>query len=192
MKKKLGFDLILLGAPASGKDTQAKLLEKKYALKPVESGDYLRALARNKTKIGGLLSNNFAKGHPAPTKLIKEFLATNLKFPPKNANYIFVGNPRLKPEAEFLVKELNKKQRNFFVLFIKLPQNEIWKRSAKRLRDDQDLHYVKTRINYHKYQVAKTVAYFRKQKKLEFIDGNQTIASVNKDILKAINQFRKS
>ena len=40
MKKRLGFDLILLGAPAAGKDTQAILLERKFAFKPVESGKY--------------------------------------------------------------------------------------------------------------------------------------------------------
>ena len=36
--KKLGFDLILLGDPTAGKDTQAAILMKKYELKSVESG----------------------------------------------------------------------------------------------------------------------------------------------------------
>src|SRR5258708_23763593 len=45
--KKLGFDLILLGDPASGKDTQAAILEKKYSLYPVASGVFFRKLLKS-------------------------------------------------------------------------------------------------------------------------------------------------
>lgn len=191
MKKRLGFDLILLGAPAAGKDTQARLLEKKFALKAVESGNYFRALAKNKTKIGQTLRREFAKGRPAPIALVKEFLQTTLKFRPKNADFMFVGNPRLKPEAEFLAKELGSRQEEFLVIFIKLPINEIWKRSARRMRDDQDLNHVQERINWHKKQVGKTVRYFQRLGKLEVVDGNQAINKVDKDLLSIIHDYKK-
>jgi adenylate kinase len=191
-KQRLGFDIILLGAPASGKDTQAALLERKFALKPVESGVYLRGLIKNKTKLGALLRNNFSKGLPAPIKIVKEFLDANFKHISSNQDLIFVGNPRLKPEAEYLNKLALNNHRNYLVFYINLPEKEIWERSEKRMRNGDDTKYIQTRINWHKKQVSKTIRYFQKLHKLEFIDGNRTIKEVNKEILKAINDYKRS
>ena len=43
--KKLGFNIVLLGMIASGKETQANILSKKYALKFVETGVYSRKVS---------------------------------------------------------------------------------------------------------------------------------------------------
>lgn len=191
-KIRLGFDLILLGAPASGKDTQARLLEKKFVLRAVESGQYLRGLTRNKTKLGAAVRKRLQKGLPAPVEVIKEFLTANVRLAPKNGNLMFVGNPRLKPEAEFLKNLLVANNRDFFVIYLKLDTKDIWKRSEARMRDTGDSKYVSERIKWHRAQVGKTVKYFEKIKKLKFIEGNQTIKKVNLDILKAINDYKKS
>ena len=46
--KKLGFNIILLGMIASGKETQANILKKRYALKFVETGVHTRKLLKKK------------------------------------------------------------------------------------------------------------------------------------------------
>jgi adenylate kinase len=192
MKKRLGFDLIILGDPASGKDTQARLLERKFVLKSVESGQYLRGLQKNKTALGAEIRKILEKGSPAPVKVIKEFLTANVRLAPANKDLMFVGNPRLKPEAEFLVKLLTQSKRDFFVLYITLDVSEIWKRSQARKRDDSDLHRVRERIAWHKRQVSKTIKFFESEHKLTRINGNRTIKLVNSDIIKAINAYKKS
>ncbi|MBX4204708.1 MAG: nucleoside monophosphate kinase [Candidatus Doudnabacteria bacterium] len=191
-KTRLRFDLVLLGAPAAGKDTQAALLQRKFALKPVESGKYLRGLQRNKTKIGALVRETAALGLPAPVDLIKEFLTANIRLAPKDRDLIFVGNPRLKPEAEFLRKLFLANDRDFLVLYITLPAAEIWERSAKRMRGVEDSKYISRRIAWHKKQVGLTVKYFQKLNKLQVINGDQPVKKVNQDILKTINDYRKS
>jgi adenylate kinase len=191
MKKRLGFDVIILGDPASGKDTQAKLLERKFLLKSVESGKYLRGLQKNKTQLGAEIRKILIKGSPAPINVIKEFLAANVRLATPGKNLIFVGNPRLKPEAEFLVKLLSQNNRDFFVVYITLPVSKIWERSAARKRDDSDLHRVRERIAWHKRQVSKTIKFFESIHKLKIIDGNQTIQLVNKDIIRAINDYKR-
>ena len=192
MKKKLGFDLVMLGAPAAGKDTQAALLERKFALKAVESGKYLRSLTKNKTKIGELLHKNLSKGLPAPVNLVKEFLKANVSRVSKNYDLIFVGNPRLRPEAEYLNNLLTDAKRDYLVIYINLPVKEIWRRSEKRMRNIDDSKYVQTRINWHRTQVAKTVRYFQSKHKLRFIDGNRPIKEVNKEIIKVLNDYERS
>ncbi len=192
--EKLGFNVVLLGQVAAGKDTQADILRKKYAFKPVESGRYWRKIAKEKGERGDWLRRTTSKGLPAPVALMKEFLVENIGKKPKNKDLLFVGNPRLKPEAQLLKKLLTEKGQDFFVIYIGLPDKEIYKRSALRNREagDTEKRYIQNRITYHKEQVAKTAAYFESLGKLKRINGNQTIEKVTADIEKAIAARRKT
>lgn len=191
MQKRLGFDLILLGDPTAGKDTQAAILMKHYALKPVETGVYWRSLAKKKNN-SALIRNRQARSLPAPVKVIKEFLINNLQRVPKNKNLIFVGGPKLKPEAEFLKKQLELNKRDFLVIWMTLPIKEILKRSLKRMRNIDDSKYIRVRINWYKNQQGKTLKYFKKLGKVRFVKANQSIPKVTKDIEKAINDYSRS
>jgi adenylate kinase len=195
--KKLGFDLILLGDPASGKDTQAAIIMKKYALKPVESGKHWRSMLKQKTREGDWLRRTMGVGHPTPVVLMKKFLVENIKKAPKNKNLIFIGNPRLKPEAQLLKKLLESGKRDFFAVYIKVPEAEVFKRLAGRKQtqrrgDDANVSFIQNRINYTKKQVSKTVKYLTGLKKLKVINGKQPIAKVNKDLQKVINDYQRS
>jgi adenylate kinase len=190
--KRLGFDLILLGDPTSGKDTQAEILKKKYALKTIESGKHWRIRAKNKNAEGAWLRRTMSLGYPAPIELMKKFLKAEITKAPANKNLLFVGNPRLKPEAQLLKKLLDKKQRDFFVLYIQIPVKEILARTKSRARSKIEDAGVWNRINYTKNQVSKTVQYFKSLKKLKVIHGYRTINNVSKDIEKAINDYKKS
>lgn len=191
--RKLGFDLIFLGAPASGKDTQARFLMNHYELKRIESGTYLRKHLKDKTAFGKLLRQTVGISKPAPISVMKTFLANELKRAPKSRNLIFIGNPRLKPEAQFLVKQLKNHKRDFLTLYIKLPEKEIIKRSYYRMRhDDLKKVLVERRISWHKKQVSLTVKYFQSLKKLKFIDGDQQIFKVARDVQKAISDYSQA
>src|SRR4026207_1987374 len=138
--KKLGFDLIILGDSTSGKDTQALLLAKKYKVKLARSGEYLRKYKAKQYVSGGL----------AATNLIIPFLNYSLENIKRDQNIIFVGAARLKKEAEYLVKQLKKRNRDFFVIYIQLPKTEIIKRSLLRAAraEDKDLRLINSRIKY--------------------------------------------
>lgn len=189
---KLGFDLILLGAPAAGKDTQALKLLEKYQFKAVESGKHWRKMASKKNAQGALLRKTYSKGQAAPVKFMKDFLSAQLKNIPANTDLLFIGNPRLKPEAQLLTKLLKAKNRDYLVVSIELPQAEIKKRSLLRMRDEQDWKYVDNRIKMYKFQVSKTLDYFKSLNKLRVVKGNQSVPLVSKDILKIIHDYNRS
>ncbi|MEK7060111.1 MAG: nucleoside monophosphate kinase [Patescibacteria group bacterium] len=189
--KKLGFDLILLGDPTSGKDTQAVLLMKRYSLKAVESGKHWRTIAKKKNAEGAWLRKTMSLGHPAPVVLMKKFLRDSVRNAPKNKNLIFIGNPKLKPEGQFLTKLLKEKNRDFFVLYLKILVPEILKRTKLRARLKSEDEGVRNRIRYTKRQMSKTVKYFQSLDKLKLINGNQSIPKVTKDILKEIEKHKK-
>jgi adenylate kinase family enzyme len=190
--RKLGFDIILLGAPASGKDTQALLLRRKFDLKPIESGKYWRRLATQKNKIGELLRKTSQRGDPTPVRLMKKFLLDNVSKVKPHTDLIFVGNPRLKPEAQLLVKLLTSKGRDFKAFYLSLPKSEVYTRSYSRKEARADTHYISNRLRYHKLQVSKTIKYFKKIKKMEIIDGNRPVSAVAKSLEKFLNDYKKS
>ncbi|OGI64979.1 hypothetical protein A3A95_02410 [Candidatus Nomurabacteria bacterium RIFCSPLOWO2_01_FULL_39_18] len=197
--KRLGFNIVLLGMIASGKETQANILKKKYALKFVESGVYWRKLLKEKSVDGDWVRRTTGKGSPAPVALMKKFLVREIAKKPKNKDLLFLGNPRLKPEAQLLKKILSKKRQDFFALYISLPDKEVYKRSLKRRTGKMKGIYkvfdtkkiIGTRIKWHKDQVGKTVKYFQSLKKLKIINGNQPIPKVTKDVLKEIEEYKK-
>ena len=197
--KRLGFNIVLLGTITSGKDTQAKILAKKYDLKLIESGIYWRRLMKEKSKDGEWLRRTTGKGKPAPVILMKKFLIREISKKPKDKDLLFLGNPRLKPEAQLLKKLFKIKKEDFFALYISLPDREIYKRSLQRVNTNIEQAYkafdnkknIATRIAWHKDQVGKTVKYFESLGKLKKINGNQPIPKVTKNILKEIEKYKK-
>lgn len=190
-KTLLPFHVVLLGQIASGKDTQAEILAEKFAFSLVESGKYWRILAKSKTPEGEMLRKTTEKGLPAPVVLMKKFLVDHISKVPKNKKLLFVGNPRLKPEAQLLHKLMKEKKDDYVVLYISLPDKEIERRSLSRLRNQDDELYLKRRILWHKEQVSKSVQYFKDHVSFAQINGNQSISSVTLDIHKALYRFLK-
>ncbi|MFA5937278.1 MAG: nucleoside monophosphate kinase [Candidatus Paceibacterota bacterium] len=197
--KKLGFNIVLLGMITSGKETQANILKKKYKLEFVESGVYTRNLLKEKSKNGAWARRTAGKGKPLPTILLQKFLVKKINNKSKNKDLLFLGTPRLKPEAQLLKKILSKQKEDFVAFYITLPDKEIYKRSLKRKMGNMKTIYkifdtkkiIEKRIKWHKDQVGKTVKYFQTLGKLKFINGNQPIKNVTKDIIKEIEEYYK-
>lgn len=195
--RKLGFNIILLGMIASGKETQANILKNKYALKFVETGVYCRKLLKEKSKNGDLARKTTGKGYPLPTILMQEFLTKEINNKPKNKNLLFLGG-RLKPEAQLLKKLLIARKEDFLAFYITLPDKEVYKRSLLRKEGNMkqiykildDKKIIEKRIKWHKDQVGKTVKYYQSLGKIKIINGNQPIPKVAKDILKEILKYK--
>lgn len=192
--KRLGFDLILLGAPASGKDTQAGLLMKEFALTPVETGKYLRGLMGGRSSIAKKLRETTGKGKPAPVGIIKDFLKDNVEKASSRRNLIFIGNPRLKPEAQFLRKLLMSKGRDFFAVYITLPEKEIMRRAGRRNQDriDDGKKLVRNRIIFHNTQVTKTIEYLQSLRKIRLVRGLDSVDRVQANIKRILDDYQRS
>ncbi len=199
-KERLGFNIQIMGIIASGKDTQANLLMKKYNLQPISTGLYTRNLLKEKSKDGDLARKVAGKGKALPTILMQKFLMHQIENKSKSKDFIFIGGPRLKPEAQLVNKILKKNGQKIFVIYLTLSDKEVYKRSLGRKKDlnirdvykvfDTD-KIIKERIKVHKNQVSKTMNYFNKLKLLKKINGNQPIEKVYKDIEKTILHFKK-
>jgi adenylate kinase len=198
-KERLGFNLTLMGMIASGKETQTEILKKKYALQSIETGVYTRKLLKEKSDDGEWARRTAGKGWALPVVLMKRFLIKEIDKKPKNKDIIFIGGPRLKPEAQLARKILKEKGQELFAIYLTLPDKEVYRRSLARKEGNMKAIYkvfdtkkiIVNRIKWHKDQVGKTVKYFESLGKLKKINGNQSIEKVNQDIEKALDYFKK-
>jgi adenylate kinase len=188
MKKVL--NLILMGPPASGKGTQAKLLLKKYKnYFYISTGQLFRKLVEEKTHAGEKIKETLESGG-----LIFDDLATTLWMyeiafnVDKNQGIVADGFPRRLQEAkdldEFLEFLDRKKNTRFFL--IEISENEAQKRLIKRGRKDDDPEDIKKRFRIYREKTIPALNHFKKQGLLTKINGEQTRENVFKDIWKAI------
>lgn len=149
--KQKPFHIILLGDPTSGKATQAEFLLKKFShLIRAESGSFLRSQEKSRTRLGSVIRKTVSRGHPAPVWVIKAFLDRVVKRARRTQGVLFDGNPRLLPEAQYLLRLLKKKRLNesVFAFYIRVSFREAARRSRWRYVCVQCGHALTTRTKH--------------------------------------------
>ncbi len=96
------MNLILLGPPGAGKGTQAKLLEQKFSLKQLSSGDMLRAAVLAQTPVGKQAKAFMDKGALVPDELVGEVVFEHLAGMKDSKGFILDGFPRTVEQAVLL------------------------------------------------------------------------------------------
>jgi adenylate kinase len=106
------MNLVLLGPPGAGKGTQAKLLEDRYGLVKLSTGDMLRAAVAAGTELGRKAGEIMQRGQLVPDDLVIKLIAERIDADGGNRGYILDGFPRTIAQAEALdrlFKERGKK-----------------------------------------------------------------------------------
>jgi adenylate kinase len=96
--------LILLGAPGSGKGTQAKLLAERLGVAHLSTGDILREEVRQGTPLGAQAKQFMDSGKLVPDSLILDMIKAKLASAGMTEGFIFDGFPRTLAQAEGLEK----------------------------------------------------------------------------------------
>lgn len=100
------MNIILLGAPGSGKGTQAKALMEAEGLTHVSSGDLFRANIRGKTPLGVAATDYMSRGALVPDDLTIAMIRERLAAPDVTTGVLFDGFPRTVAQAEALDRML--------------------------------------------------------------------------------------
>lgn len=126
--------IIILGPPGSGKGTQAKIIEQKFAFQFFGTGDLMRKEAESGSQIGQKFQKIWDQGEGglASDELINEFVNLKLLGLDKTKGIIFDGYPRTIKQAENLEKILQVLPENIIVLNIEVSKNLLINRMQTR------------------------------------------------------------
>jgi adenylate kinase len=102
-------NLILLGAPGSGKGTQSAMLKEKIGVPSISTGDILRAAVKSQTKLGIQAKEFMKAGKLVPDEVVIGIIEDRLKDADCKNGYILDGFPRTITQAEALNDMLSKK-----------------------------------------------------------------------------------
>lgn len=125
--------VVVLGPPGAGKGTQAKLLQDKFAVCQVSTGDILRKAVTEKTPLGQEAAQYIDRGALVPDEVMVKLVAERLKEKDCEKGFILDGFPRTIPQAESLdaiLKEMKLSLNG--VLSVQVPRAVIIERLAGR------------------------------------------------------------
>lgn len=98
------MNLILLGAPGSGKGTQAERIQKEFGLTHIATGDLFRYNLKNRTELGQLAEGYMQRGELVPDDVTIAMVRERLQRPDiaQSGGILFDGFPRTEAQAEAL------------------------------------------------------------------------------------------
>ena len=128
------MNLLLFGAPGSGKGTQAEFLKDKYGIPQLSTGDIFRAEAAKGTELGRRVDAIMKSGELVPDDLTIEIVRRRLQESDCEKGCIFDGFPRTIPQAQALDHLMAELGRRFDrALFLQAPAEELIARLSNRL-----------------------------------------------------------
>ncbi len=98
--------IVLLGAPGSGKGTQAKKLMDRYGIPQISTGDILRAAVSEGTELGLKAKAAMDAGRLVADEIVVGMIRERLKQPDARKGFVLDGFPRSLPQAKALDREL--------------------------------------------------------------------------------------
>ena len=128
------MDLVLLGAPGSGKGTQAEHLHRELGLTHVASGDLFRHHHNQKTELGLKAGEFMNRGELVPDEVTIAMLHERIGQPDTTKGILLDGFPRTMPQARALddmMKGLGR--RVDAVIYVEVPDDVLVERLSGRL-----------------------------------------------------------
>ena len=188
--------LVLLGAPGSGKGTQATRLKDYLQVPHISTGDLLRAEVAAGSPLGLEAKAIMARGDLVSDAILLGMLEERFSRPDTGGGFILDGYPRNLAQASALgdlLKRIGQPMDCAVQLDVdtELLVQRIAGRAKAEGRADDNPESVRKRLAIYSEQTAPVVDYYRQQDKLTVVDGVGTLDDVFKRIIEAIAPVRE-
>lgn len=183
--------IVLLGAPGSGKGTQAALMVRELNVPHISTGELLRAAVKAGTGLGLQAKAVMDRGELVSDDIMLGLIEERLSLPDAQAGFILDGYPRTITQAQGLDELLER---------IGAPVDEalqididvekviarIAKRAAEEGRSDDTENVFRNRMKVYADQTAPVVDYYADQGVLSRVLGDGTIEEVFQRIMSVL------
>lgn len=183
--------LVLLGAPGSGKGTQAARLKADLGVPHISTGDMLRAAVKAGTPLGMKAKAVMDAGQLVSDDILLGMLEERLAEADTRPGFILDGYPRNLAQADALDHLLSKIGQPLDVVVKLEVQNEvIIKRCEIRFaaehRPDDNPDVVRGRLKVYAEQTAPVADFYARRGKLQVVDGVGELDEVTARIKRAL------
>ena len=188
------INIVLFGAPGCGKGTQSEILEERFGLRHISTGNVIRQQIAAQTELGKQMQACIERGELAPDQLVIDMVEDYIA----NNNYgkgvIYDGFPRTTAQAVAFDEILAKHGQSVSVMInMEVPEEELVKRILLRGKDsgradDQSEEIIRNRIDIYNAQTAVVADFYRAQGKFESVPSLGTIEEVAERIVKVVEK----
>jgi len=184
--------IVLLGAPGSGKGTQAKLMVERLGLPHISTGVLLRNAAKRGTELGLKAKSIIDKGELVPDDIMSDMIEERLSRIDVADGFILDGYPRNLAQAKSLDNMLDRLgQSTDVAIQIDVDLEQVIRRLARRAEeegraDDSD-EVVRHRMRVYHEQTAPVIDYYANRGLLTHVLGDGTVEEVLERILSVLN-----
>lgn len=182
--------ILLIGAPGSGKGTQADRLAAHYGVTHISSGDLLRQHVRDETNLGLHIKTLVENGDLVPDSLVMDMLRKPVLAASAAGGYILDGFPRsvVQARAAYAVAdELGVAVQ--VAIHLDVGRDELVRRLLARGRGAEDTtDVIEHRLDVYTEKTVPLVEYYTEREWLLHVDGAQPVEAVTESIVARIDQ----
>lgn len=186
-------NIVIFGAPGSGKGTQSAKMIDRYGLYHISTGEVLRDHISRHTDLGRLADKYISKGQLIPDEVMIEILDDVLtQKAADKKGVIFDGFPRTIPQAEALERLLEKRGAKIdAVVGLEVLEDELVNRMLERGREtgraDDNLETINRRLDVYHKQTTPLKEYYTDRGLYRGIDGNGSVEEIFNKIAEGID-----
>ena len=158
-------NIIIFGAPGSGKGTYSDMIVEKFGMGHISTGDVLRAEIKNGTELGKIAKGYIDEGQLIPDSLMVDILASTYDQLPKGQGVIFDGFPRTIAQAEALKTMLSERGDDMGMMIELIVDEDVLmarllNRAIEQGRADDNKETIQKRFDVYRNQTAPLSEWF--------------------------------
>jgi adenylate kinase len=189
-------NIIIFGAPGSGKGTYSDEIVAKYGMGHISTGDVLRGEIKNGTELGTIAKGYIDNGQLIPDELMIDILAKTYDSLEAGKGVIFDGFPRTIAQAEALKKMLAERNHDMGMMVELVVDEEtlmarLLNRAIEQGRADDNEETIKKRFEVYHNQTAPLAEWFEKEGLRNTFTWKGSKEQMLSDIFEAIDAENK-
>jgi adenylate kinase len=183
--------IVLLGAPGSGKGTQAAMLRDRLKLVHISTGDLLRQAVAAGTELGKQAKAVMDAGKLVSDGLVLDMLEDRLSQPDIGAGIIFDGYPRNLVQSDALSNLLARMQIPLQrAVLLDVAEDTLFERLAERAKKEQRVddtpETIRNRLKVYHEQTEPVVGYYESRGLVRKVKGEGTVEEIYARVAGAI------
>lgn len=191
------LNLVIFGAPGSGKGTQSEKLIDRYHLHHISTGEVLRDHIARGTELGRTADSYISQGQLIPDELMLRVLEHELdnNGDKTTEGVIFDGFPRTIPQAQALKEMMQRRGHKIHaVIGLEVPEDQLMERMIERGkesgRSDDNPETIRKRLAVYHNQTQPLRDYYKNEGMYLPIQGDGTVDEVFERVVSALGDIK--